>query len=88
MSQNAVNTAAASFVSITASLEDWAMEAAEMADITDTAHAIVNAAREALEAGAALWAAYADGYAVDTNTLRIQINTLRAMVVWAAGLAA
>jgi hypothetical protein len=88
MTQNAVNTAAASFVSITASLEDWAMEAAEMADITDTAHAIANAAREALVDGAALWTAYADGYTVDTNTLRIQINTLRAMVEWAAGLAA
>ena len=88
MTQNAVNTAAASFASITASLEDWAMEAAEMADITDTSHAIANAAREALEAGAALWTAYADGYTVDTNTLRIQINTLRTMVVWAAGLAA
>ena len=88
MSQNAVNTAAASFASITASLEDWAMESAEMADISRTAYAIANAAREALEDGMALWTAYADGYTVDTNTLRIQINTLRAMVEWAAGLAA
>jgi len=88
MTQLTVNAAAAEFVTVALSIEDWMLEASEQADVAVTAQAIANAANEALVDGYAVIDMYANGYEVNVREVNAYCSAMKHVLAWTRSVAA
>jgi hypothetical protein len=79
MTDATATAAAAEIIEIAHSLEDWALEIDGDADEALSLIAIRGAVLETLEDIKAVWAAYADGYTVPRDALRVAHSILRGL---------
>jgi|APGre2960657404_1045060.scaffolds.fasta_scaffold70995_1 hypothetical protein len=84
-----IHNAALSHITVAASIEEWMIEAIEQTDAALTAHAILNAAIEAIADITASLDAYADGIEMPMLAeLRAMHSALRNVIAWATQAAA
>ena len=88
MTQFTVNAAASEFTTLALSIEDWMLEASEQADVALTAHAIANAATDALVDAQAVLAMYANGYDVNVRQFTACCSALKNVLAWTRTVAA
>jgi ApbE superfamily uncharacterized protein (UPF0280 family) len=88
MTQFTVNASASEFTTFALSIEDWMLEASEQADVALTAHAIANAATDALVDAQAVLAMYANGFDINVREFNACCSALKNVLAWTRTVAA
>lgn len=84
-----IHAAARTHITVAAAIEEWMIEASEQADAALTAHALLNAATEAIADLQASLQEYADGVEMPMlKELQAMHSAMRNVCRWAAATAA